>query len=162
MKPIRSPFTCLSFDPKALGRDLHLPPAQVVAFFRDGRVGSLLAERVLAVSHRLRQAFSKCERFDLVSERDPRAKWEVRALSSRGCSFSPSVMRGAGRVFDQAECYRWMSALAGYLVADTTSFPKVPCWALPSELVKHWMAAGKISPKAGCSRQQFFNLVDIH
>ena len=132
-----NPSGRLTWDLEEVARALKIAPADVRAYFTDGRRVSFILERRLA-SEVLRGSLAGSEGagYDLL---DPDGgQWEVRSLTRGGVFLCPSYMVGKGRVFDEPGFQSKLAGLKGYILADVESFPDVPFWMVPVEVVSGW------------------------
>jgi hypothetical protein len=145
------------WDLAALAAALHIPPADVEIYFRDGRRISFVLER------RIRDSFdgwhlapSEGAGYDLVDDRGE--KWEVRSVSN-SIYFCPSYMVGSGRKFDESGFFRKLDTIDGYICSDIATFPKVPVYVIPSDLIRRLYVDGKLGPTTLIRRAKFYSMV---
>jgi hypothetical protein len=145
------------WDLDALSASMGIPAADVELYFRDGRRVSFLLER------RIRDAFpgwrlaaSEGAGYDLLDEVG--GKWEVRSIS-KNIYFCPSYMVGSGRKFAQDGFFAKLDAIGGYICSDITTFPKVPVYIVPSDLIRALYLDGQLGPSTLISRANFYSKV---
>jgi hypothetical protein len=145
------------WDLQALSAAMSIPPNDVEAYFRDGRRVSFLLER------RIRDSFpgwklapSEGAGFDLLDELG--GKWEVRSVS-KNIYFCPSYMVGSGRKFAEDGFFAKLDAIGGYICSDITTFPKVPVYVIPSDLIRRLYLAGKLGGTTAISRDRFYSVI---
>lgn len=85
--------------------------------------------------------------------------WVARSISAT-CFFTPSSMRGVGRVFNREEWEEWLSELGGFVVYNALDFPDYRVWLVPSEVVFQWWARQQIGPTAIVSAKVVLDLLD--
>lgn len=148
----------LSWDLPELARVLRVSEADVREYFTDGRRVSFLLERRLAreVMHGTLAA-SEGAGFDLLDAEG--RKWEVRSISSGGVYFCPSYMVGSGRHFETEGFVAKLAEIAGYVVSDIESFPDVPFWVVPKEVVEAWWHGNKLGAGTKVSRSKALTLL---
>jgi hypothetical protein len=95
--------------------------------------------------------------FDLLD--DQGGKWEVRSISRSGVYFCPSYMVGSGRSFAEAGFLQKLSEVCGYIASDIESFPNVPYWIIPCEVVHGWWVDGKLGINTKISRDRALGLI---
>jgi hypothetical protein len=135
------------WDLQALSAAMSIPPNDVEAYFRDGRRVSFLLER------RIRDSFpgwklapSEGAGFDLLSV-------------SKNIYFCPSYMVGSGRKFAEDGFFAKLDAIGGYICSDITTFPKVPVYVIPSDLIRRLYLAGKLGGTTAISRDRFYSVI---
>lgn len=139
---------------------MHLPAADVRAYFTDGRRVSLLIERrvMREVLHGT-LAPHEGTPYDVVDAHG--GQWDVRAISAHGVYFSPSSMVGSGRRFGEAGFLAKLDALGGgYVLADIERFPEVPYWKIPAAQVRAWWQAGALGADTKVSRRTALELLE--
>jgi len=153
------PRGTLSWILPELAKALRIGEADVREYFTDGRRVSFLLERRIA--HEVikgRLAPTEGAGYDLI---DPEGlKWEVRSITeSTGIYFCPSYMVGKGRKFDKPGFLTKLEDIAGYIVSDIESFPDIPFWILPKDLVRAWWDSGKLGVNSSVSRKKALALL---
>lgn len=145
------------WDLEALSSSMGILPADVEVYFRDGRRVSFLLER------RIRDAFpgwklaaSEGAGYDLLDEVG--GKWEVRSIS-KSIYFCPSYMVGSGRKFAEDGFFTKLDAIDGYICSDITTFPKVPVYIVPADLIRALYLDGKLGSSTLISRAIFYSRV---
>lgn len=142
---------------EALSSSMGIPAADVELYFRDGRRVSFLLER------RIRDAFpgwmlaaSEGAGYDLLDEVG--GKWEVRSIS-KSIYFCPSYMVGSGRKFGEDGFFAKLDAIGGYICSDITTFPKVPVYIVPADLIRALYLNGQLGTSTLISRANFYSKV---
>lgn len=145
------------WDLEALSASMGIPAADVELYFRDGRRVSFLLER------RIRDAFpnwklaaSEGAGYDLLDEVG--GKWEVRSIS-KSIYFCPSYMVGSGRKFGEEGFFAKLDAIGGYICSDITTFPKVPVYIVPADLIRALYLNGQLGTSTLISRANFYSKV---
>lgn len=152
------PFGTLSWNLSDLAKALHVRESDVRDYFTDGRRISFIIERRIA--HEVIQgtlAPSEGAGYDVL---DPQGrKWEVRSISSGGIYFCPSFMVGSGRKFEEAGFLIKLNDVAGYILSDIESFPDVPFWLVPKEVVERWWQDRRLGSTTKISRKQILSML---
>ena len=150
--------TSLEWDIKDLSKAMKIKPEDVVEYFTDGRRVSFVIERRLAyeIVHG-KIAPTEGEEYDLTDTKGD--KWEVRSITGGGMFCCPSYMVGKGRKFEEKGFLEKLDEIAGYILTDVASFPKVPFWAIPKELVKNWWNDGILGVNSHVSRKKVLDLI---
>jgi len=148
----------LTWDLDEVARALKISPADVRAYFTDGRRVSFILERRLA-KEVLRGSLAKSEGAGYNVMDSQGGLWEVRSLTRGGVFFCPSYMVGKGRVFDEPGFVAKLVDLKGYILADVESFPDVPFWLVPVEAVRTWWQTGKLGAGTKTSRDRVLKLL---
>jgi hypothetical protein len=148
-----APAGRVTFPLMNLAASLELPSAEVVAFFRDGRHGQPLLERVLA-ERMSRIGWTRRAREGggglLV---DPHGGcWELRAVTDE-LSFAPSKMKGTGRSFSAEAFVAHVGLHAGVLAVDVHAFPSCSYWQIPRWRVLAWFTDGALGRSASIKRR---------
>jgi hypothetical protein len=145
------------WDLQALSASMGISAPDVELYFRDGRRVSFLLER------RIRDAFpgwtlaaSEGAGYDLLD--DVGGKWEVRSIS-KSIYFCPSYMVGSGRKFGEEGFFTKLDMIGGYICSDITTFPKVPVYVVPADLVRALYLEGSLGPSTLISRANFYRKV---
>ena len=152
------PHGVIEWDTELLQRALHLGPADIQAYFTDGRRVSFILERRLmreVLGGRL--ASSEGDDYDVI-DRDDR-KWEVRSVSAGGIYFCPSYMVGSGRKFDCQGFLRKLDAIHGFAISDITRFPSVPYWLVKATVVREWWDSGRLGAASKIPRHRALELL---
>jgi hypothetical protein len=147
----------LEWDEAHLAQAMKLALEDVRAYFTDGRRVSFLLER------RIRDAFdgwqlapSEGAGFDLID--DNGGKWEVRSIT-KNIYFCPSNMVGKGRTFEEAGFLAKLDDIEGYICSDVLSFPRVPVFTIPVDLIRALYADGALGANTSISRKAFFERI---
>ena len=152
------PAGLLEWDLSQLATSMKLKESDVKLYFTDGRRVSFMLERRIA--HDVLKgtlAPSEGAGWDV---RDPDGgKWEVRSISRGGIYFCPSYMVGSGRSFNEPGFLTKLDEIEGYVVSDIESFPRIPFWIIPGDLVRSWWVDGKLGNSTKISRAIALNLV---
>jgi len=152
------PSGWLTFDLDAISESLHISVEDTRKYFTDGRRVSFLIERRAVESMQgSKLAPTEGSGFDLIDADG--GNWEVRSLTKGGIYFSPSVMVGAGRKFEEFGFLNKLDDVEGYFVTDITRFPEMPYWIIRYETVKQWWHSGNLGKNAKISRTKFLSLV---
>ncbi|MBI5332694.1 MAG: hypothetical protein HZB65_03920 [Candidatus Aenigmarchaeota archaeon] len=147
------------WDIAEIAKALKIKQTDVRLYFTDGRRISFMLERRLAYEIlKGRLAPSEGAGYDLIDTKG--GKWEVRSISKGGIYFSPSYMVGSGRSFNKKGFLKKLKEIKGYIISDIESFPKIPFWIIPVELVIQWWKEGKLGTTTKISRQTALNLID--
>ena len=148
----------LSWDIDELAQALKLTRDDIQAYFTDGRRVSFLLERRIAreVVHGT-IARSEGAAFDVL---DPQGrKWEVRSIARGGIYFCPSYMVGSGRSFHQEGFLEKLDEIEGYIVSDIESFPQIPYWILPGQIIRSWWNQGELGSATKITRKKALELI---
>lgn len=152
------PTGILNWDINNLSNALKISPADVKAYFSDGRRVSFILERRIAyevINGSL--ANNEGAGYDIVDSNGD--KWEVRSISKGGVYFCPSYMVGSGRQFEENGFLTKLSKIRGYILADIQSFPDIPFWIVPAEQVKEWWNNNKLGNGTKIQRHKALKLV---
>ena len=149
----------LSWNIEKLVDAMRISKAEVLQYFRDGRRVSFIIERRIANEVLFGHvAESEGAAFDVLDEHGN--KWEIRSISKGGIYFCPSYMVGSGRHFEKAGFLAKLDEIEGYVVADITAFPDVPCWKIPSDVVRAWWNENKLGTTTKITRDTAFRLIN--
>jgi hypothetical protein len=125
----------LDFQSLTIG---NLPRAEIVALFKDGRVGSHIVDRILPHTFsNIQRVHNKGAAFDM-RICGPTGKWEKtesKTLTTNGLSVTPSSQKGKGRTFDQKEALGRALSTHYYVITDLTAFPNPLVWTLSQNQV---------------------------
>jgi hypothetical protein len=148
----------LNWDLKEISQSLKLSQADVRAYFTDGRRVSFILERRLAYEV-LKGTLAPSEGagYDLIDSEGK--KWEVRSVTRGGIYFCPSYMVGSGRNFAERGFLEKLEEIVGYVISDVESFPTVPYWLVPKEVVRRWYEEGRLGAGTKISRQRALDLL---
>lgn len=148
----------LNWDIKELSKAMKIKEEDVKSYFKDGRRVSFVIERRIAYEF-LKGGLAPNEGtdYDVIDSEDK--KWEVRSITKAGMYFCPSFMVGSGRVFDKKRFIDKLKRINGYIVADIESFPNVPFWVIPVELVFSWWKKGILGPTTKINRKLTIELI---
>ncbi len=151
------PNGILHWSIEEISKALKIDIKDVKEYFTDGRRVSFLVERRIAKEF-LNGTLPKSEgsAFDIIDSRGK--KWEVRSISDK-VYFSPSNQVGSGRHFDENGFLKKLNEVDGFILADIKSFPDIPFWIIPVDLVKSWWEEGKLGKNAMVSRNKILNLI---
>ena len=145
------------WDLQALSASMGIPEADVELYFRDGRRVSFLLERRIRDSFTGWQlAASEGAGYDLLDEVG--GKWEVRSIS-KNIYFCPSYMVGSGRKFAEDGFFAKLDAIGGYICSDITTFPRVPVYIVPADLIRALYVDGSLGQSTLISRKNFYSRV---
>ena len=87
-------------------------------------------------------------------------KWEVRSITKGGVYFCPSYMKGSGRKFEEQGFLEKLEAVRGYVLSDVESFPRVPYWMIPTEIVENWWNGNLLGTSTEISRKKALQLIE--
>lgn len=139
-----------SWNLEKLAEELHIPSADAVTYFQDGRRASFIVERRLAYEYLGgRIAESEGAGYDVFDKYGK--KWEVRCLTRRGMYFCPSYMKGSGRKFEEKGFLEKLDEIEGYLVGRITNFPEVPIFEIKKDKVLKWWKSGELGTSSDIS-----------
>ncbi len=154
----RLPDGTLHWNLEEIAQALRITREDVRLYFTDGRRVSFVLERRLArevLNGTL--APSEGAGYDLLDASG--GKWEVRSITKGGIYFCPSYMVGSGRSFDEPGFLAKMQDIKGYVVSDVESFPDVPFWIVPVEVVRTWWQSNKLGAGTKISREKALKLL---
>lgn len=154
----RLPDGTLHWNLEEIAQALRITREDVRLYFTDGRRVSFVLERRLArevLNGTL--APSEGAGYDLLDASG--GKWEVRSITRGGIYFCPSYMVGSGRSFDEPGFLAKMQDIKGYVVSDVESFPDVPFWIVPVEVVQTWWQSNKLGAGTKISREKALKLL---
>lgn len=154
----KKPNGILTWSVEEIAKALRITPSDVREYFTDGRRVSFILERRIAkevLNGNI--ASNEGKEFDIVDHRG--RKWEVRSISRSGVYFCPSYMVGSGRHFEEKGFLQKLEEIDGYILADIESFPDIPFWIIPSDLVKGWWNSNKIGTTTKISRDKALALI---
>jgi hypothetical protein len=141
-----------------LAQSMRLTSDEVQAYFTDGRRVSFLLERRIA-REVIHGSLAKSEgaAYDVL---DPQGqKWEVRSITRGGIYFCPSYMVGSGRSFHEEGFLEKLDEIEGYIVSDIESFPRIPYWMIPVNVVRLWWDRGELGAATKINRKKALELV---
>lgn len=141
----------IEWNSEEIARALRVKVQDVQEYFTDGRRVSFLIERRLMWSHPgWTLAPSEGAGYDLI---DPHGReWEVRSITRGGVYFNPSGQVGSGRKFGEAGFLAKLDGVAGFILSDITTFPRVEVVVVPVSNVRRWYHAGMLGGSAKVSR----------
>lgn len=147
-----------SWNTAEIAKALKIKESDVRLYFTDGRRVSFLLERRIAYEF-LKGTLAPSEGagYDLLDSEG--GKWEVRSITKDGIYFCPSYMVGSGRSFNEDGFFKKLKTVKGYIVSDVESFPEVPFWVVPSEIVAQWWKEKKLGTATKISRKKALNLL---
>lgn len=148
----------LTWNLELLAKALKISHRDVRAYFTDGRRVSFIMERRIAyevIGGTL--ATSEGAGFDLRDKTG--GKWEVRSITKGGVYFCPSYMVGSGRKFELRGFLNKLDEIQGYVLSDVQSFPDVPYWIIPKEIVRNWWNKGQLGSATKISRKKALTLI---
>jgi hypothetical protein len=152
------PFHVITCDINHLSLGLGLSESVTSDYFKDGRRGGPLVENRIIADLGVTKAPSEGSPFDY--EDADGLKFEVRAVTSQGVSFAPSNQTGAGRSFNETGFLNKLSMVDGYVFADLTKFPEVPCFKVSTELAHALYNEGLLGKNAKLSSpKRFYDVV---
>ena len=137
---------------------MQLKESDVTLYFTDGRRVSFMLERRIAYEI-LNGTLAPSEGAGWDVRDENGLKWEVRSISRGGIYFCPSYMVGSGRSFNEPGFLTKLDEIEGYVVSDIESFPSIPFWIVPGDLVRSWWASGKLVSSTQIPRSHALNLV---
>ena len=152
------PAGVLEWDLSQLARAMKLKETDVKLYFTDGRRVSFMLERRIAQDV-LKGTLAPSEGAGWDVRDSDGGKWEVRSISRGGIYFCPSYMVGSGRSFNEPGFLTKLDEIEGYVVSDIESFPRIPFWIIPGDLIRSWWADGKLGNSTKISRAIALNLV---
>lgn len=141
----------IEWNSQEIAQALQVTVQDVQEYFTDGRRVSFLIERRLMWDHPgWRLAPSEGAGFDLI---DPENReWEVRSITKGGVYFNPSGQVGSGRKFGEEGFLAKLDGVAGFILSDITTFPRVEVVVVPCANVRRWYHAGMLGTNARVSR----------
>ena len=143
---------------KEISNALKIKESDVKLYFTDGRRVSFILERRLADEIlKGKLAPSEGAGYDLIDSSG--GKWEVRSISKGGIYFCPSYMVGSGRSFEENGFLRKLKEIKGYIISDIESFPEVPFWIVPVEIVINWWKKGELGTSTKISHEKALRLI---
>ena len=148
----------LTWNVELLAEAMKITSEDVHAYFTDGRRVSFIIERRIA--HEViggTLAASEGAGFDLLDSVG--GKWEVRSITKSGIYFCPSYMVGSGRKFELQGFLTKLDEIQGYILSDVQSFPHVPYWIIPKEIVRMWWDTGQLGSTTKISRVKALGLI---
>jgi hypothetical protein len=107
---------------KNIGFD-NLPTVQINDIFRDGRVFSHLIEPWLANEYNLTH-IKGCKGYDFVDNSNPDIRIDEKTFTKGGLSFTPSNMKGQGRIFNR-EVFNEKARKLRYCCVSNINFPEI-------------------------------------
>lgn len=145
-----------SFSLKKLSEAWCLPQRSILELYKDCRWLSPVMEMFLARKLKGTLAPTKDSPYDLVSPDGKR--WEVRCMNGK-VSFAPSNNTGSGRKFKKSDLMKKLNAIDGFIICDSTTFPKIRCYFVPAKVVKGWWASGELRADASIIRKKVLPLL---
>ncbi|MDF1659770.1 MAG: hypothetical protein P1U58_19310 [Verrucomicrobiales bacterium] len=153
------PSGILEWDLPELATAMRLQEADAMLYFTDGRRVSFMLERRLAYEV-LDGTLAPSEGAGWDVRDSTGLKWEVRSISRGGIYFCPSYMVGSGRSFNEPGFLSKLDEIEGYVVSDIESFPRIPFWIIPGDLVRSWWTDGRLGTTTKISRANALKLVN--
>jgi hypothetical protein len=147
----------LAWSIPEIAKALKIEEGDVEEYFTDGRRVSFLLERRIAKRLDWVLAPSEGAGYDLVDRKG--RQWEVRSITKGGVYFSPSKDVGSGRSYTEKGFMDKVGHLAGYVLCDIESFPRIPFWIIPVEQVLRWKDGGLLGTQARASRSKILDLL---
>jgi len=92
--------------------------------WKDGRVFPHFIEKWLEHNYPSLKHIKGCKGHDLVDNADENIKYEQKTFTDRGCDFTPSNMKGAGRKFDQTIFEEKTKKLI-FIIISNIDFPNI-------------------------------------
>ena len=102
----------------------NLPPEICIDILKDGRPFSHFIEPWLAQTYPALKHIKGCKDHDLVDNIDESIKYEQKTFTKKGCSFTPSNMKGQGRKFDQTIFEEKTKKLI-FIIVSNIDFPNI-------------------------------------
>lgn len=150
------PTGLFEWDVAKCAEGLQIPPERLLTFFKDGRRFAWLLEESLASRYKMVRQGETAD-YDLI---DPVGRaWEVRCCTKGGLFFCPSNMIGKGRKFHLEDWTTKQANVSGWIVADINTFPRVPYWVIPKEIVSGWWNSGALGPSTHVLHTKFRDLI---
>ncbi|MEO0082152.1 MAG: hypothetical protein ABIL25_07665 [candidate division WOR-3 bacterium] len=147
----------LAWSIPEIAKALKIDEKDVKEYFTDGRRVSFLLERRIAKRLDWVLAPSEGAGYDLV---DPKGRrWEVRSITKGGIYFGPSYDVGSGRSYTERGFREKIGQLAGYVLCDIESFPRIPFWIISVKQVLRWKDGGLLGTQARASRRKMLELL---
>lgn len=144
---------------RKLANSLKIKEEDVKLYFKDGRRVSFILERRIAYEVlKGKLAPNEGSGWDVTDTEG--GKWEVRSISKDGVYFCPSYMVGSGRKFELNGFLKKLKEVKGYILSDIESFPNVPFWIIPVEVVSVWWNEKKLGTTTKISREKALYLID--
>jgi hypothetical protein len=101
-----------------------LPREIRINIYKDGRAFSHFIEPLLANIYDGLKHVPGCKDHDLVDSVDESIKYEQKTFTSKGCSFTPSNMKGQGRKFDK-EVFEEKTKKLLFIIVSNVNFPEI-------------------------------------
>jgi hypothetical protein len=102
----------------------NLPREICIDAWKDGRPFSHFIEPWLAQNYPALKHIKGCKGHDLVDNTDESIKYEQKTFTKKGCSFTPSNMKGQGRKFDQTIFEEKTKKLI-FVIVSNVNFPEI-------------------------------------
>lgn len=102
---------------------------QINKRFQDGRISSHFMEDFICEHYNLNQA-NNCQKYFDATDKNNQNKFEIKCLTKRGLSITPSNMKGQGRKFNQ-KLFKEICLETIYIICDITNFPNVKMIFIP-------------------------------
>ena len=119
-----------------------LPQETLVELFKDGRIFSHFAERILARDFQQTHV-GGCKAYDLVDPVDSTIIYDQKTFTANGCGFMSSSMKGTGRSFDKEKFDETAKGLI-YIVVSNVKFPEIKIRFVKGEELAHKYPRGEI------------------
>ena len=68
-------------------------------------------------------------------------------------------MVGSGRHFEEEGFFAKLRDIQGYILSDVESFPEVPYWIIPTEIVENWWGRNLLGTSTKISRKVALQLI---
>ena len=102
----------------------NLPQENCIDILKDGRAFSHFIEPWLAQNYPVLKHIKGWKDHDLVDNVDESIKYEQKTFTSKGCSFTPSNMKGQGRKFDK-DVFEEKTKKLLFIIVSNISFPEI-------------------------------------
>lgn len=152
------PAGFFSFDIDLISDALKISVENTRDYFTDGRrVSFLIERRAVEAMPGSELAPSEGAGYDLTDVHG--GHWEVRSLTKGGIYFCPSYMVGSGREFVEQGFLEKLADIEGYVVTKIQSFPLMPYWVVPYQVVERWWYEGDLGRNSKISSAKFLQLI---
>jgi hypothetical protein len=148
----------LIYNLEQLAKCFQISSERVTKLFQNPR--GCRASVFLRTINEMGMRQSRKGEYSIARDRSGR-KWKFLCLTRDGVQFVPMPIRGRQRMCCAGYAEKSLSNFSGYIVADLFSFPNVPYWVIPTELVRLWHQEELLGAQLKFSRNKALRLLEV-
>jgi hypothetical protein len=134
---------CISVDWPAISKAIGLSEIETAELFADGRVSGELLQRIAIRQFNLIPA-NNCDLYDAIFP-ESQEKIEIRLITRNGIQTRPSNQIGAKREFNRELYMKKLESVEYFLFVDLRTVSNtVPCYLVPSAMIRKFFITGKL------------------